>query len=222
MASGGSLFSSSMVIRLIKDCFTEKGVPVRLTTDGGPQFVSQEFSKFCKDWGIIHDPSSPYHHHENGSAEAAVKAIKSLLSKCSSSVNIADDSFRRGLIEFRNTPLAHGLSPAQLFFGKLMRSHVPCHFRAFRKEWQKDREIADQAATRLKEKAKVYFDQHAHNLPELPLASVVLMQNPRTKRWTNLAEVISQDTRRRSYNVKTESGRVFWRNRRFFCLFNPA
>ncbi|QQP38144.1 Transposon Tf2-6 polyprotein [Caligus rogercresseyi] len=41
------------------------GVPVRLTTDGGPQFKGEAFKEFCRRWGILHDPSSPYHHIAN-------------------------------------------------------------------------------------------------------------------------------------------------------------
>ncbi|QQP54124.1 Enzymatic polyprotein [Caligus rogercresseyi] len=41
--------------------------------DGGPQFKGEAFKEFCRRWGILHDPSSPYHHIANGYAEAAVK-----------------------------------------------------------------------------------------------------------------------------------------------------
>ncbi len=108
----GRDFTASAVIRLMKDCFTDKGVPVRLTTDGGPQFSSREFRQLCDEWGIEHDRSGPYHHQANGAAEAAVKAVKALLAKSTTNGDISHDAFRRGFIEFRNTPLAHGLSPA--------------------------------------------------------------------------------------------------------------
>ena len=37
--------------------------------------------KLCASWGIRHTISSPNHHEANGTAEAAVKAIKAILGK---------------------------------------------------------------------------------------------------------------------------------------------
>ena len=48
------------------------------------------------------------------------------------------------------------------------------------------------------------------------------VQHPRTKRWDTIAEVVERKTSGRSYGVKTESGRMLWRNRRFLRLFFPS
>ena len=54
-----------------------------IQTDCGPQFRS-EFDKFCKNFFIHHELSSPYHPESNGLAEAAVKKnAKTLLKKYS-------------------------------------------------------------------------------------------------------------------------------------------
>ena len=196
-------------------------MPVRLTSDGGPQFKSSTFKTFCDEWGIKHDPSSPYHHQANGAAEAAVKSVKSLITKCSPSGNLQVDAFRKGIIEFRNTPRANGLSPAQMVFGQPMRSHVMMHYRAFKREWQIQQEDADRKAVTLRAKAKERYDARAKELPKLSVGSVVRVQHPISKRWTEIAEVIGVDKRGRSYFVKTEGGRVYWRNRRFLRVFFP-
>ena len=39
--------TATVVIRLMKDTVTDKGVPVKLITDGGPQFSSRKFKQFC-------------------------------------------------------------------------------------------------------------------------------------------------------------------------------
>ena len=44
--------TATVIIRLMKDAFTDKGVPVKLITDGGPQFSSREFKQFCGGWGL--------------------------------------------------------------------------------------------------------------------------------------------------------------------------
>ena len=136
--------SSANVIRRLKDWFTQKSIPVRLTTDGGPQFSSRQFKDFCGQWGIFHELSSPLHPKANGATEAAVKTVKGLLAKTSKNGSLDSDAFRKGIIELRNTPQDCGLSPAQIVFGHPMQSNVVTHPRAFRQEWQKGRSEADQ------------------------------------------------------------------------------
>ena len=52
----GHTSTSSDVIYLLKEWMTDKGIPTILKTDGGPQFASQAFSDFCREWGIHHVP----------------------------------------------------------------------------------------------------------------------------------------------------------------------
>ena len=218
----GRTATSDQVISLLKEWMSEKGIPVRLTTDGGPQFTSRAFKEFCASWGICHTISSPHHHEANGAAEAAVKAIKDLLGKTTRNGNVNVDAFRTGLLEFRNTPRAHGFSPSQLLFGRNLRSKVLSHPSAFQQQWREQRDALDRAATTLAAKAKAQHDLRAKPLWVLQPGTVVRVQHPRTKRWDTIAEVVERKTSGRSYGVKTESGRMLWRNRRFLRLFFPS
>ena len=101
----------TVVIRLMKDAFIDKGVPVKLITDGGPQFSSREFKQFCGGWGITHVQSSPHYPQANGAAKAAMKSVKNLIIKSTNRGNVSVDSFREAIIEYRNTPREHRLSP---------------------------------------------------------------------------------------------------------------
>ena len=168
--------------------------------------------------GIFHKTSSPHHPKANAAAEAAVKTFKGLLAKTSKNGSLDSDAFRKGIIELRNTPQACGLSPAQIVFGHPMRSNVVTHHRAYRQEWKKGRTEADQKAATLRAKAKKRHDEHAKRLPVLKIRTVVRVQHPVTRRWSTIGEIIDQDRRARSYTIKTESGRVLWRNRRFLRL----
>ena len=176
----------------------------------------------CDGWGINHTVSSPYHHQANGAAEAAVKAVKTLLSKTSANGNINIDAFRDGLLEFRNMPCANGFSPSQLLFDRPLRSQVLAHPSTFKQEWRDLHNTIDQAASSLAEKARQRHDQHAKPLPVLRHGTVVRVQHPRFKCWDNVAEVIDVKYSGRCYGVKTDSGLVLWRNRRFFRLFYPT
>lgn len=114
---------SLSVINKLKAHFARYGIPQMIMSDNGRQFVSSEFETFCREWGIEHRTSSPYHSRSNGMAESAVKAAKRLVMKTS-----RDSSDVYGaLLELRNTPRqGSGMSPAQMMFGRRTRSNVPC------------------------------------------------------------------------------------------------
>jgi hypothetical protein len=99
--------STEGVTRALISWFHDFGIPVRIRSDGGPQFRS-EFQDFCKKLGIIHELASPYNPRSNGHAEAAVKNMKYLLEKYDGNWN----KFKSALLEWRNTPSsADPLSP---------------------------------------------------------------------------------------------------------------
>ena len=53
--------SSRMVIGKLKEIFARYGIPDVLYSDNGPQYSSEEFQKFAREWGFNHVTSSPYH-----------------------------------------------------------------------------------------------------------------------------------------------------------------
>ena len=85
--------SSQQVISAIQKFFVDTGVPVRIRTDGGPQFSSSRFRQFLKRWGVIQALSSPHYAQSNGHAEAAVKAMKNQVAKSTESGNVDSDEF---------------------------------------------------------------------------------------------------------------------------------
>ena len=96
--------------------FTEYGWPSMLRSDGGRQFRT-EFSAFCSNNGIKHELSSPYYPESNGLAEAAVKNIKTLITRC----HMLDENLQLAIAAWRNMARADGVSPSQLFFGRRQR-----------------------------------------------------------------------------------------------------
>ena len=55
----------------------------------------------------------------NGQVERAVQIMKAKLNKC-------DDEYL-ALLDYRDTSLANGYSPAQLSMGRKLKTRVPCH-----------------------------------------------------------------------------------------------
>ena len=206
--------TSRQIIKALRDAFVSLGVPVRLRTDGGPQYRSREVASFLKRWGVRHVMSTPYYPQSNGHAEATVKAMKHLVFKTLADGSIDNDAFYRGLLELRNTPRANGRSPAQVIFGHPIRSCVPAHHSTFAAEWQKQAEECDSKAETSLHRAEQHYNASAHPLEPLQVGDHVRLQNPVSKRWDKLGTVVGIGYHR-DYLVKTPSGRVAWRNRRF-------
>ena len=72
--------NTKSITAILEDWFIDMGKPVRLRSDGGPQFRS-EFEDWAKKENITHELSSPYHHQSNGHAEVTVREMKHLLTK---------------------------------------------------------------------------------------------------------------------------------------------
>ena len=210
----GKDVGSKEVIQSLTRGFVDLGVPVRLRTDGGPQFASAEFADFAKKWGVHLQLSTPHYPQSNGHAEAAVKSMKALLSKSSTSGRIDSEDFLRGLLEWRNTPRANGLSPAEMVFGHNIRSIIPAHHKAYARKWQDVMDRCEMAAGEEKRKAKQRYDGRSKELKPMENGSHVRVQNPMTKRWDKRGVIIHVG-QHRDYRVKLLSGRVYWRNRRF-------
>ena len=206
--------SSREVIRIIARNFVNLGVPVRIRSDGGPQFDSKEYKDFLERWGVKQGLSTPHYAQSNGHAEAAVKAMKALVAKLCTSGDLEFDKFRHALLEFRNTPGSDGRSPAQVVFGHNLRSSVPAHRKSFAPEWQADGNLRDERAALEHEKVRTHYNKRARKLHPLGIGTTVRVQNHSTKLWDRVGIIVAVG-RFRDYRIKFPSGSVLWRNRRF-------
>ena len=87
---------TATVVQLTKAHFARFGIPERLITDNGPQFISSEYKQFASEYGFEHVTSSPYWPKGNGKAEAAVKIVKRMYQK--------NKDIHLALFDYRNTP----------------------------------------------------------------------------------------------------------------------
>ena len=185
---------------------TSTGWPAVIRSDGGPQFRG-DFDEFCKRMDIVHELSSAYNANSNGLAEAAVKSVKHLLLKCLQ----ANEDFPAALLEFRNTPRADGFSPAQMFLGRRQRTRLPTlpvHHE------QIDLAAAIAAREQTIREAADNFNRTAKTLPDLQPGQEVVVQDPKTKRWTMQAAVVEKRPQGNSYILDPADGtRTTIRNR---------
>ena len=120
--SGGT--SAKDLVSSLRIAFAATGAPKTLRTDGGPQFAARHTRDFLRRWGVTHQIPTPYFPQSNGHAEAAVKTVKRLIQKVCHRGDLDTDAFAQGLLELRNSPRADGRSPAQVLYGRPLRSAV--------------------------------------------------------------------------------------------------
>ena len=197
--------SSKTVIAKMKNIFAHHGVPQLLVTDNGTQFVCSEFEKFTRDWNVAHETSSPRYPQANGAAESAVKTAKFILKQ--------DDPFL-ALLSYRATPIPElGASPAELMFGRRIRTTLPVTHRSLIQKPIEEEEVRKRDAI-WKERQKTSFDRRhgAKPLSDLQPDEPVLIKLDNQKDWQLPAKVI-ENCAPRSYTVQTPTGQLR-RNRR--------
>ena len=87
------------VIKATKSRFAQHGI-ADMITDNGPQYSSDQFAAFTREWEFQHTTSSPLHSQSNGKAESAVKIAKNLVKKAKRE----NKDLQIALLEWRNTP----------------------------------------------------------------------------------------------------------------------
>ncbi|CAH8491048.1 unnamed protein product [Schistosoma rodhaini] len=116
--------STSETLLHLRQLFGRFGTPNVLVSDNGTQFTSLEFAEFCKQNGIEHVRTPPYHPKSNGQAEKFVDILKRALLKMGGEGNV-EEALQQFLISYRITPSPNcqdGKSPAEIMFGRPIRT----------------------------------------------------------------------------------------------------
>uniref|UniRef100_A0A5S6Q175 RNA-directed DNA polymerase n=1 Tax=Trichuris muris TaxID=70415 RepID=A0A5S6Q175_TRIMR len=109
--------TSETCINILKSIFARFGIPEIVRCDNGPCYSAYEFRQFAKQYEFQILTSSPLYPQSNGEAERAVAIMENILKKC--------DDIYLGLLAYRTAPMATGFSPAELMFGRSLRTNVP-------------------------------------------------------------------------------------------------
>ena len=116
--------SAESLTAAVKVIFAEYGMPHRIMSDAGSNFISEKLKNFCNSLNIKQAVFSSYHHQSNGEVEAFIKFIKHTIKRCSDS----SGDIHMAMLQLRTTPLGQGLpSPAMLLFNHPVRGIIPCN-----------------------------------------------------------------------------------------------
>ncbi|XP_055633245.1 uncharacterized protein K02A2.6-like [Toxorhynchites rutilus septentrionalis] len=114
-------------VQALHESFCRFGVPETMKADNGPQFISEELTMYCREYGIQLRRTNPYWPQTNGEVERANKTILKHLkiSQESGSVDWIWD-LRTFLLMYNSTPHATtGAARSVLMFGRALRDKLP-------------------------------------------------------------------------------------------------
>ena len=198
--------TAKAVISKVKAHFARHGIPDQVISDNGQPFASREFEEFARAYSFEHETSSPAYPQSNGKAENAIKTAKKLMWKA---METKSDPYM-ALLDWRNTPSESiNSSPAQRIFACRTKTLLPTSTELLKPNITNN--VTDKLEAK-KAKQSYYYNRGAKELQELHPGDVVHLEPSKGKAWTK-AEVERQ-TDIWSYEVRTQDGRVFRRNRR--------
>ena len=79
--------TAKAVVDNTKKLFAEQGIPQKVVSDNGPQFVAAQYNAFAETWGFTHITSSPHYPQSNGFIERIIQTVKYALEKAKLSGN---------------------------------------------------------------------------------------------------------------------------------------
>ncbi len=151
--------------------------------------------------------TSPYYHHANGMAEAAVKQAKRIRKEAKTSGRDP----HLALLDLRNTPQeGFSTSPAQRLMSRRTKT-LPISESLLKPAVTEDTKQQRQAR---QERQKKFYNRGARDLPTLVAGDQVWIQPSQVgdREWKKAT--ILKEAGIRSYEVETENERVLIRNRR--------
>lgn len=116
--------TANELIRCFREAIAAYGVPKLVVSDNGRAFTSVAFTAFLERNGIKFLTSSPFHPESNGQAEREVQTFKEQFRRHQGDV---ETRVARSLFAMRTRVHATtGVSPAELMFGRKLRTPLDC------------------------------------------------------------------------------------------------
>ena len=141
--------------------------------------------------------------------ERFVNIAKTMIKKAKNNNHLADM-----VMNYNQASNSSGLSPNQVMMRHNVRARLPMLKSGFRTISDDEVKKAMEEKMLAFKKQETRFNRDAKDLPELQVGQLVRIYNFRTRLWDTRAVIISKN-RNRSYQVRTETSSILWRNRRF-------
>ena len=113
--------SADNLIRLVKNVVTEFGLPMKIMSDVGTNFMSDKCWEFCRQMTMEQAVTSSYHQQSSAQVDVCTK-----LMKCTIKIFLDNDDFNLALLQMRFTPIGAELpSLTTLLFKRPIRALLP-------------------------------------------------------------------------------------------------
>ncbi|XP_014678136.1 PREDICTED: uncharacterized protein K02A2.6-like [Priapulus caudatus] len=154
--------TSEKVIASMDNMFTTHGLASSVKTDNGPQFVSDKFESYMKN-DIEHRRSTPLWPQASSEVERQNRTLLKSMKIAQAQNRDWKLELNKFLTAYRSTPhTTTGVSPAELLFGRKIRTKLPDVIRLGVSEedaTSRDSDVRERDANR-KQKGKEYADSH--------------------------------------------------------------
>ena len=196
--------TAETILHKLTQLFSQYGTPNTISTDNGPPFNSEHFTKFMIEQRVDHITPSPHYPKSNGFIERQVKTMKTALATATASKKTLDDV----LLSLRSTPIGPNLpSPREIL-------HNHTEKRPGQPPQTIDYEEVRNYLLDRKSSQKRYHDQ-SHNvkpLPELKPGQKILFLSPKDENQYIEGTVTSKASTPRSYYLESQ-GKQYCRTR---------
>ena len=138
----------------LEGMFSRHGNPNTISSDNGPQFISETYNDYLEQQGITRHLCTPKWPQANGEVERQNSSIEKRLRIAQAERKDWKRELRKYVTAYRALPhTTTGKSPSELLFGRKVRTKIPQLF-----EVVQDFEVRDRDAEQ-KQKSKMYADR---------------------------------------------------------------
>ncbi|XP_055523239.1 uncharacterized protein K02A2.6-like [Wyeomyia smithii] len=163
--------------------FLRYGCPTYIRCDNVP-FNSSAFIEYANRTNVAFVFSSPRFPQSNGLAEKGVAIAKNILKRC---IEMREpESFQYRLLEYNTTPVAlMGLTPAELFFGRQLKTRLPIARELLMRSSLSNTDIVNKM-NRKYSNQKRYYDRSTRQLPTLNVGEKIIFKKNAKEEWGNI------------------------------------
>ena len=195
--------TTKKTINMLEKIFAAHGLPVSITSDNGPQFISGELAEYFKENGISQRRVTPRWAQANGEVERQNRSMLKAMKIAHGQGKNWRNELIRYVQAYRTTPHSTtGMPPAELLYGRKIRTKLP----ELRQMEINDEELRDRDWSR-KVKGKIYADdKRGAGVSDLDLGDQVLVKEDRqNKLSTTFGSIPYEVVYRKGNSVVVES-----------------
>ena len=172
--------TTDKVIESLEKVFSRHGYPVTIKSDNGPQFIAAEFIDYCKTINVKPIKVTARWAQANGEVERQNRSLLKRLQIAQAEKKNWKSELLTYLLAYRSMPHnTTGVSPAELLFGRKLRTKIP---ELNEREYVSHQAVRDHDAEQ-KAKSKEYADRaRGAKLSEIMPGDQVLVKQDKSNK----------------------------------------